>query len=83
MTDDLVAEIKAQRMVLERILVLIPTERLNAWVTSEEDHLSHIDGGGETIPPTTPVDRRASELALEYYHWGAGQRSSFRLDDPG
>lgn len=83
MSEDDAAELKALRMVMERLLVLVPTVQLEAWAESEERHLEHLQGGGETIPPTTSGDRRASEIALEYYRWGVEQRASFRLDERG
>jgi hypothetical protein len=66
MTDNLRTQIDGQRLVLFRLLTLLPTDRLQGMADSARRGLEHVDGGGETIPPTGPAERAAmaAELAL-------------------
>lgn len=67
MTDELDAiraQIAGQRLVLFRLLTALSTDRLQQMTDSARRGLEHVDGGGETIPPTGPADRAA--MAVEW-----------------
>lgn len=63
--DDLRAQIAGQRLVLFRVLTVLPTSRLQQMADSARRGLEHVDRGGETIPPSGPAERAALAAELE------------------
>jgi hypothetical protein len=77
---NLEVEVKALRLVVERLLAMVPGEVLDNASDSERANIAHHEAGGETIPPTGHVDLEASREALRYYEDASTRRAEFRLD---
>lgn len=77
---NLEVEVKAQRLVLERLLSMVPGEVLDKAVASERANVAHLESGRETIPPSSHADLEASREAVRYYEDAIVRRADFGLD---
>lgn len=77
---NLEVEVKAQRLVLERLLSMISGEVLDKAVASERANIAHLEAGQETIPASGHSDLEASREAVRYYEDAIVRRADFGLD---
>ena len=77
---NLEVEVKALRLVVERLLAMVPGEALDDAAESERANIAHHEAGGETIPPSGYVDLEASREALRYFEDASSRRAEFGLD---
>jgi|GEM_PF-5615400 len=77
---NLEVEVKAQRLVLERLLSMVSGDVLDKAVASERANVAHLEAGQETIPPSNHADLEASREALRYYQDAIVRRAEFGLD---
>lgn len=74
---NLEVEVKALRLIMERLLTLIPDDVLDRAVERERSNLAHLEAAGETIPSSNHSDLEAVREALKYYEDAASRRAEF------
>lgn len=77
---NLEVEVKALRLVVERLLSHVSGDVLDRCARSERAHIEHLEAGGETIPASSHADLEASREALQYYEGAVVRRAQFGLD---
>ena len=77
---NLEVEVKALRLVVERLLSLVPGAVLDRAVESERANIEHLQAGKETIPASDHSDLEASREAMRYYEDAIVRRADFGLD---